>query len=315
MKKIIFIWVIISFSINLGICQTIWSGPPVIFTKPDGADWTLPEFQDSLTPSVILARQELRSLFNIVLESEYNRETDLSPLDTEWAIGNTSDLSTLTFDTWQNANGRNKPNVGEDLVLHLISDDIYIDLKYLSWSGGGNGGYSYIRSSNLPLLDIEGTIKIENIDTVSNTDYYLVVKDDGKIGVQNFSGGMSIINIEHAASNKKKHFYIKSNSTGNSFSILGEIKLSIPDTVTNAQFGLVATSDSLIAAKALTNSSSLNESKNHNSHFTKSSSNTSILLEIDGNFQVGKLDTVFNKNYILVLKPDGTVSQQLYISP
>ena len=38
--------------------------------------------------------------------------------------------------------------VGNDMVLHLITDDIYIDIKYLSWTQNGQGGgFSYQRSN------------------------------------------------------------------------------------------------------------------------------------------------------------------------
>ncbi len=37
------------------------------------------------------------------------------------------------------------------MVLHLITDDIYIDIKFLSWTSGGNGGFSYERST--PISD------------------------------------------------------------------------------------------------------------------------------------------------------------------
>ena len=46
--------------------------------------------------------------------------------------------------------------VGKNYVVHLITDNIYIDLKMLSWQqGGGNGGgFSYERSTN-PNLSVE----------------------------------------------------------------------------------------------------------------------------------------------------------------
>jgi len=36
------------------------------------------------------------------------------------------------------------------MVVHLISDDIYIDIKITSWEAGSNsgGGFSYERSTN-----------------------------------------------------------------------------------------------------------------------------------------------------------------------
>ena len=43
------------------------------------------------------------------------------------------------------------PNiVGRDAVVHLITEDIYLDLKFTSWNGGHTspgGGFSYVRST------------------------------------------------------------------------------------------------------------------------------------------------------------------------
>ena len=37
-------------------------------------------------------------------------------------------------------------------MLHLITDDIYIDVSFISWTNGGNGGgFSYERSTPAPL--------------------------------------------------------------------------------------------------------------------------------------------------------------------
>ena len=156
----LFIWFLFTFLFLWSqsiTSQSIWNGKDVIFTKPDDADWTLVQNQDYLTSHVILTRGATKALFNIAQELEYDEDKDRSPVDTEWAIGHTENLSSLTFDQWKEANGGSiKPTIGENLVLHLITDDIYIDLVYLSWSGGGNGGFSYRRSSNLAPLEVCG---------------------------------------------------------------------------------------------------------------------------------------------------------------
>jgi len=134
------------------------------FTKADWADWTLPANQDQITDNVHLTRADSKGLFNIVTESEYGFE---SPADTEWAFlglnGNTdnsaefsaADYASLTFDDWESAleeaPGFELPD-GHLGVLHLISDDIYVDIEFTSWTmgdgqgGTGGGGFSYIRA-------------------------------------------------------------------------------------------------------------------------------------------------------------------------
>ncbi len=96
-------------------------------------------------------------MYNIAQESTY---TDfVSPVDTEWAFGTTANLSNLTFDSWENTHGSDPlGTIGQSMVLHLITDDIYIDITFDSWSAGrsgGQGGFSYTRTT-APAASIAG---------------------------------------------------------------------------------------------------------------------------------------------------------------
>jgi len=132
-----------------GASATVWTGPDVTFTKAAFADPTLAANQDRLTDDVWLTRDFAAGLFNAASESGYDRASFLSPLGTAWAPGTTADLASLTFDTWRNALGGDPPaSVGQDYVVHLIAADVYLDLRFLSWAGPGEGGsFSYVRSS------------------------------------------------------------------------------------------------------------------------------------------------------------------------
>ncbi len=138
----------------------VWSGAPTTFTKPAFADWTLPENQDRLTANVWLTRGASLPLFNIALEPGYTKG---SPADTEWAFGPTqpghpgpiraTNHANLVFTSFvlslDSAIGRNAVAYGPG-VVHLISDDIYIDIKFTSWSPGQREdgvGFSYVRST------------------------------------------------------------------------------------------------------------------------------------------------------------------------
>ena len=57
---------IISLSHLLAQCETI------SFEKDVGSDWTLPENQDSLSPTVIITRKNSQSLYNIAQEEGYD---------------------------------------------------------------------------------------------------------------------------------------------------------------------------------------------------------------------------------------------------
>ncbi|GIZ09083.1 hypothetical protein [Flavobacterium sp. UMI-01] len=130
---------------------TIWDGPIITFTKTAGTDWTLPANQDYLTDNVIITRGNNQGLFNIAKESVYY---STSPTDTEWALGTTDNFSSLNFTNWSNAVWGCPPcSIGNDYVLHLITDDVYINIKILSWGVGGgasNSGFSYQRSTPKP---------------------------------------------------------------------------------------------------------------------------------------------------------------------
>ena len=154
MKQIYILTTILIFSFNQIYSQTEWTGPTITVTKADFADWTLPANQDALTANVILTRADNRGIFNIAQETEFDNNNYTSPIDTEWAIGTIADgVGTLTFDTWDNTHGADPSSIiNVDVVLHLITDDIYIDTKITAWtSGGAGGGFTYERSTDQSL--------------------------------------------------------------------------------------------------------------------------------------------------------------------
>ena len=63
--------------------------------------------------------------------------TTLQVLGAEWALG-FSDLETLDFTSFRAACPGAKPKnlVGIPMVLHLIQDDIYIEITITSWAQG-----------------------------------------------------------------------------------------------------------------------------------------------------------------------------------
>ncbi|MEM8895899.1 MAG: hypothetical protein AAGC88_15055 [Bacteroidota bacterium] len=115
----------------------------ITFTKGDGADPTVAANQDRITDNVWITRgNDGGQIFNIQVNSVYNKDT--SPVDTEWAIGSKENRESLTFGSFRNTI---KPQeaVGRDLVMHLISDDIYLNVRFTRWASGKQGGFTYIR--------------------------------------------------------------------------------------------------------------------------------------------------------------------------
>ncbi|OGA50631.1 MAG: hypothetical protein A3G25_09050 [Betaproteobacteria bacterium RIFCSPLOWO2_12_FULL_63_13] len=132
---------------------TVWTGPRVVFTKADGTDSKQAANQDRLTSNVWLTRGGSQGLYNAARETFFSH--NLSPADTEWATGTTANYASLTYTNWETwAKSVGSPpgppaTVGVNAVLHLKTDDIYLDIKFLSWSvrPASGTGFSYERST------------------------------------------------------------------------------------------------------------------------------------------------------------------------
>ena len=124
----------------------IWNGSLITFEKSDGADPTAEANQDRLTSNVWITRgNNGGQIYNIAKENTSNK--DNSPVGTAWAIGTLDQIESLSFNKFRVAVGNPKDVVGKDLVMHLIEDDIYLSVKFSSWSSGQKGGFAYSRST------------------------------------------------------------------------------------------------------------------------------------------------------------------------
>ena len=155
---------------------TVWSkdDATVTFTKTDYADPTLEANQDRITDYVWFTRANSRGLFNAFDESFYDNDDYSSPSGTQWAVGTTDDISSLSFDTFYNTlNGNIGDNiVGQDMVVYVEGEDLYFDINFSSWTDGGNGGgFSYTRS--------DGDAPTPLTQSFQTTPGYAVRFDDG----------------------------------------------------------------------------------------------------------------------------------------
>jgi len=124
----------------------IWNGPSIPFEKTEGSDPALEENQDRISDNVWLTRDNLGGqIYNAVSES--GADKDSSPAGTEWALGTTDNLESLNFAAFRQAVGEPKSIVGKDLVLRLTKENIFIDIRFTSWSQGMLGGFAYERST------------------------------------------------------------------------------------------------------------------------------------------------------------------------
>lgn len=127
--------------------KVIWTGEIVNFSKAAGADPTEAANQDRITDNVWITRGNAGGqIYNAKTESSSAKPT--SPAGTEWAIGKIDDIDNLTFKPFREAlGGKPKNEVGTDLVMRLISENIYLSIKITAWSNEKNGAFTYDRSS------------------------------------------------------------------------------------------------------------------------------------------------------------------------
>ena len=127
--------------------STIWNGTTITFTKADGANPEEEANQDRITDNIWITRgNDGGQIYNIAKEDSPNQTN--SPVGTKWAVGTLDEIETLTFKKFRAA--VEKPNsslVGKNLVMYLEEDDIYLSIKFTSWSEQKNGGFAYERST------------------------------------------------------------------------------------------------------------------------------------------------------------------------
>lgn len=143
------------------LAATVWNGPDISFSRATFADSALEANQDRITDSIWITRGTTGGgIFNAASETGF---TGTSPADSEWAwelAGFNSGLEiaasnhhNLQFNTWRTANGGQgggpPSTVGVPGVLHLISEDIYIDIMFTAWGAtpGSGGFFAYTRST------------------------------------------------------------------------------------------------------------------------------------------------------------------------
>ncbi|UXP32788.1 choice-of-anchor D domain-containing protein [Reichenbachiella agarivorans] len=166
-------------------------GAEVTFIKQDYADWTLEENQDRFTENVILTRKDNQGFFNIAQEEAASNS---SPADTEWAFGDTEDLSPSDYNVWKNTvNSDPSSMINQSMSMHAISEDRYFNMYVTGFSGSNTGGgFSYYRIETVAPDAIRyipatfsaesGTIPVggsTEITVTFDTDYLIAGKFQG----------------------------------------------------------------------------------------------------------------------------------------
>ncbi len=124
----------------------IWDGPRITFTRESGSNPGVAANQDRITDNVWITRgNEGGQIYNAVVETSAN--SSVSPRDTLWAVGTLDNPEELAFRPFRAAVRRPREVVGLDLVLYLETDNILLEVEFLSWAQEKQGGFSYERST------------------------------------------------------------------------------------------------------------------------------------------------------------------------
>ena len=95
--------------------------------------------QDRITDNVWITRgNDGGQIYNAAKESSDDKTR--SPIGTQWALGTLDKVNDLDFKNFRAAVSSPKNVVGKDLVVHLTDDDLYLSIKFKSWSQGKKGG-------------------------------------------------------------------------------------------------------------------------------------------------------------------------------
>jgi len=120
---------------------TVWDAGSLTFTKP-------PSSSDCITAQTCLSR--ITVLYNTVtgtVSGHLPCPGYLGPTNTEWAYGHISQWNTLVYDKLYNINSCAPPTmVNQPLVLHLISENIYLQVRFNFWNSGSSS-FSYARTT------------------------------------------------------------------------------------------------------------------------------------------------------------------------
>lgn len=139
----------------------VWTGLTKSFSKAAGVDPQLPGNYDVITDNVAFSRNSTGGIINVYAETFY---VDSSPADTLWATDlnnpgvtiSATNWQSLVFDAWVEAYGGRfaaganvvPDGAPRDAVVYLITDDVFLDLRFTAWGVGfgGGGSFSYLRA-------------------------------------------------------------------------------------------------------------------------------------------------------------------------
>lgn len=160
------VWLALTFGAALAAqAAVVWTGPRMTFSRAGFANPALAANQDRITSNVWITRGNAQGIYNAKSEVSYSH--NFSPAGTRWAYGTTANYASLVYKTWEEWYGGagTLPGalVNRDAVLHLVAEDIYLDIKFTDWGVGpaSGGSFTYERSTPSP-VNLPPSVTITN---------------------------------------------------------------------------------------------------------------------------------------------------------
>lgn len=151
--------VLLMLAVPHAVASTIWNGTNITFvhSAPTGS------LQDQLVAGVKLTRGGTAGLYNSAAEG--GATAGISPADTAWAVGTLANYNTLTYGPCPLEAAHHPPGlVGTTFVVHLVAEDIYLQLTLNAWGGTfetGDRSFTYTRSTP-PAVVVAPTVTVTN---------------------------------------------------------------------------------------------------------------------------------------------------------
>jgi len=154
------------------------SNTPGTYTEVNTLDYK-PSVFDTIDNDLTLTRDNQGALFNPALEPEYDNNTHLSPLGTEWNSEGWGDLLQLGLRSYTTLRRALDNSIGEnivdsELVMHDTVNDRYYKFDFTNWGQNNVGGFAYTRTEVTDPNYFRKTDGGEEVD--------VIVEDDGEGG-------------------------------------------------------------------------------------------------------------------------------------
>jgi hypothetical protein len=121
---------------------TLWTGPNMTYTKSASTP------NDTILAGKVVLHRGTRDVLYNTAAGETRAATS-SPANTEWGFGALTNYQNLSYRSLESMRDGNLAGLilNRPMVMHIISEDIYLSVKFTTWGQHGVGTVSYIRST------------------------------------------------------------------------------------------------------------------------------------------------------------------------